>query len=301
MSIEENPIYKKGLEKLSFIKRIPQHAQKSNEWLEQRKTKLTSSDAATALGQNPYQKPIELLFSKNNAGKPFTGNPSTLFGQKYETEAANLYEALMGKTNYEYGLITFDSIKEIRKESPLTKWLREHPEIDTSYCAGSPDGIAIDKKGLEDLIMIEIKCPMRRKIKFGHIPEHYVAQVQLNMAILDIDKADFIEYGPINTIANPTKIPIINIVRIHINYEWLFDALTKLNEFWKQVLYYQDIGIINHPEYNKYAYVSGLSIKKSLSDKSLSKKPSNKKILDSSESGSSSGSENYITVDMFRA
>jgi len=309
--IEENPIYKKGLEKLAFIKRIPQHPQKSNEWLEQRKKKLTSSDAATALGLNPYQKPIELLFSKNNAGKPFIGNTSTLFGQKYETEAANLYEALMGKINYEYGLISFDSIKEIRRETPLTRWLREHPEIKTDWCAGSPDGIAIDKRGLEDLIMVEIKCPMRRKIEFGKVPEHYMPQVQLNMAILDLDKADFIEYGPINTVANQTHRPIINIVRVHIDYEWLFSALIKINEFWSEVLYWSEKGIINHPEYNKYAYVSGLSVKKSLKDvkdlqdieNGLVKKIRTKK---SSASSGSSDEENKtnktkVTFDMFRS
>jgi len=311
MSIEENPVYKKGLEKLAFIKRIPQYAQKSDEWLEQRKTKLTSSDAATALGLNPYQKPIELLFSKNHAGKPFVGNIATLHGQKYETEAANLYEALMGKTNYEYGLISFDSIKEIRKETPLTKWLKEHPEIDTSFIAGSPDGIAIDKRGLEELIMVEIKAPMRRKIEFGHVPEHYMPQVQLNMAILDLEKADFIEYGPINTVANPSQRPILNIVRVHIDYNWLIEAVTKLHAFWTEVVYWSKMGIINHPEYNKYAYVSGLSVKKTIKEakeakdleNGIVKKKSIKK-LKSSSSGSGSDNDNNdekITFNMFRS
>lgn len=307
MSIEETPTYKNGLEKLAFIKRIPQYPQKSEEWLNQRKTKLTSSDAATALGLNPYQKPIELLFSKNNAGKPFNGNEASFHGQKYETEAANLYEALMGKTNYEYGLISFNSMKPIRKENKLTLWLKEHPEIDTSFIAGSPDGVSIDKRGLEDLIMVEIKCPLRRKIEFGRVPEHYMPQVQLNMAILDLEKADFIEYAPINTRANPTTRPIFNIVRVHIDYDWLINAITKLHTFWSEVLYWSVNGITSHPEYNKYAYESGptgyQSVKKTLKiSKMLSDDVTTSKKVKKTSSNSSDDDDKStkITCDMFR-
>ena len=60
--------------------------------------------------------------------------------------------------------------------------------------AGSPDGIAEDVRGLEELILLEVKCPYRRKIVFGKVPDNYYPQIQLNMAIMGINKADYIEY-----------------------------------------------------------------------------------------------------------
>jgi len=254
----------KGSVKLDFIRNIPQYVQKSQEWLNQRKGKLTSSDVATALGLNPYQKPIELLFSKNHAGKPFTGNIATLYGQHYESEAAAMYEALMGKENHEFGLISFNDLEPIRKKSKLTEWLLEHPEIDTNWISGSPDGLSIDKDGFEDLILIEIKSPMRRKIEFGKIPVYYLPQVMMNMTIFDIDVGDFIEYVPINTGPHFLEKPQINIVRVHMDYDWLFNALPILDKFWKEVLYWREKGIINHPEYLKYGYENGISIRSRL-------------------------------------
>ena len=95
------------MEHLNFLKQIVQYPQKSNEWFEQRKNKLTSSDAATALGINPYKKSVQLLLEKCGAGRSFEGNESTLHGQKYEDEAIGRYETLMGKTNHTFGMIDF--------------------------------------------------------------------------------------------------------------------------------------------------------------------------------------------------
>ena len=51
-------------EKIDKLLKIPQFEQRSPEWFAQRKDKLTSSDAATVLGINPYSKEEELLFKK---------------------------------------------------------------------------------------------------------------------------------------------------------------------------------------------------------------------------------------------
>ena len=50
--------------KIKTLQIIPQHEQRSKEWFALRYTKLTSSDAATVIGTNPYSKPHELLFKK---------------------------------------------------------------------------------------------------------------------------------------------------------------------------------------------------------------------------------------------
>lgn len=238
----------KDMEKINFIKGLRQHAQKSEQWLTQRKGKLTSSDAGTALNLNPYEKPIKLLYRKCGYDPtPFTANSATLHGEAHEAEAIQIYCCLMNKTNYEFGLIEWSSIDPIRSTF-FKQFTDKYPHIDLSFLAGSPDGIAIDRDGVEDPILIECKCPYRRKIKWGYCPEYYMPQVQLNMAILDIDKADFIEYMPVEI----TKtIPIFNIIRVHRNYEYLERIILVLHAFWTDVLHWRNVGIQLHPEYDK--------------------------------------------------
>lgn len=238
------------LKKLAFIQGIKQNVQKSQEWLEQRKKFLTSSDAATALDINPYEKSDVLLFKKNGISKPFTGNIATKHGQDYEDEAIDIYCKLMSKKNYNFGLIEWNQINEIRSDY-LNDFINSSG-IDPSFLAGSPDGIAYDEQ--EGLVLLECKCPFGRQLKYDYCPEYYYPQVQLNMAILDIDKADFIEYIPANVVLSKGQVhdkPQFNIVRIHRDYNWLTENITKLHTFWSQVLKWRELGIVNHPMYEK--------------------------------------------------
>lgn len=242
-----------GLEKelahLKFIQDIPQYSQhnpdgpgKNPLWLNQRKNKLTSSDAATALGVNPYKKPVELLLEKCGAGRNFFGNESTLHGEKYEDEAIRKYEYLMGKKNYDFGMISYKDLNPIRT---CTRY--DHSMYD--FLGGSPDGISIDLDNFEKMCLVEVKCPLRRKIKHGQIPSYYLPQVQLNMFILDLEIADFIEYVPG---VLPGTNQELNIVRIHRDHEWFEKNGPKLKEFWDLVLEWRQKDITTHPEYSKY-------------------------------------------------
>jgi hypothetical protein len=60
-----------------------------------------------------------------------------------------------------------------------------HPEY--PWLGASPDGIT------EDGVMIEIKCPFRRKIT-GIPPFYYWIQVQLQLEVCNLDYCDFVEY-----------------------------------------------------------------------------------------------------------
>jgi putative phage-type endonuclease len=242
------------LEKIKFLLSIEQAPQKSEEWLNKRKTALTSSDSATGIGINPYEKPIKLLFKKNNAGEPFTSNVATLHGERFETEAIKIYNRLMGKTNFEFGLISWNDLKSIRKDQKLDKFLEENPGISFDFLAGSPDSVAIDNMGSEEPVLLEVKCPYKRQIKYGEIPEYYLSQVQLNMFILDLKIADFIEYTPANVEPKFLQVPEFNIIRIHRDYDWFFKNVVVLYNFWQDVLYWRKVGIENHPEYEKHAY-----------------------------------------------
>lgn len=230
-------------EHLNMLMEIPQHEQRSPEWFEQRKDRLTSSDAATGLGINPYQKPVELLFKKCGHGKPFTGNVATLHGQKYEDEAIDMYCKAFGKRNHDFGLINFDSVERPDDHHSNTNYPHGIP-----WMAGSTDGVAEDLLGLEDLILLEVKCPFRRKIIQGKIPDYYYPQVQLNMAILNLEKADFIEYRP----ASEHTEMELNVVRIHRSREWFDENVKTLENFWNGVLEWRLKDIMEHPLYEKY-------------------------------------------------
>lgn len=226
---------------IELLNKIPQHAQKSDAWLEQRKGYLTSSDAATALGINPYEKPVELLFKKCDAGKPFTGNIATRWGEKYEDEAVEMYCRAVGSKTNDFGLIPLNETFKLMDREP------DYPG--STILAGSPDGIAINPDG--ELVLLEIKCPFKRKIILGYCPAYYYPQVQLNMYICGVTQADFIEYRPDTTGGDNY---ILNIVHYDINREWLSENVPKLGEFWKTVEKYRACGISTHPDYEKYKY-----------------------------------------------
>lgn len=221
--------------KIEKLQKIPQHEQRSPEWFAQRYTKLTSSDAATVLGTNPYSKPNELLFKKCGYDpKPFISNVATLHGQKYEDTAIELYCRITGKFNYNFGCICYTDVH------------KDFDNYDSRYdfLAGSPDGIVeslYDKD--EEPILLEVKCPYRRPIKDGYIPEYYYPQVQLNLFICDLSIADFIEFCP--------KTNKLNIVRIAKDINWINKYIPILINFWNQVKYYREIGIEHHEEYIK--------------------------------------------------
>ena len=227
------------MDKINKLLEIPQYEQRSPEWFAQREGKLTSSDAGTVLGLNPYQKPHEVLFKKCGFDpKPFVGNIATLHGQKYEDEAIDKYCELTNQVNYNFGLIAHSDV---------------HHNNDYYWMAGSPDGIAIDKDNRDaEPVLLEVKCPYRRKIKFGKIPEYYLPQVQLNLFICDLKVADFIEYLPPNT---------MNIVRVYRDQKWLDKNVPVLQAFWKEVEYYRKDDIKTHPLYPKPKRTLDLSTK----------------------------------------
>jgi len=255
--------------KIQKLLSIPQFEQRSPEWFAQRKDKLTSSDAASVLGTNPYSTKTELLYHKCGLEKPFTSNVATLHGQKYEDTAIELYCRITGKVNHNFGLLCYKDVNlgnygnsddsndsncvndsndvndsnNVNERDKNYITFQKNPEY--NFLAGSPDGIveSIDNPD-EEPILLEVKCPYRRKIKDGYIPIYYYPQVQLNLLICDLSVADFIEYCP--------KTSKLNIVRIIKDYDWISKNAQLLIDFWKDVVHYRNIGIEKHPEYLSY-------------------------------------------------
>jgi len=186
--------------------------QRSQEWLELRGKMLTASDAATAIGVNVYEKPNDLILKKCGLNK-FEGNEATEHGNKYENIARDIYCEKFGEVAHEIGLYPH----------PVYKWL-----------GGSPDGITESGK------LLEIKCPLRRKIT-DEVPEHYMPQLQLLMEILDLEECDFIQYKPEEiTWPNPPEFMVTHVKR---SREWFATQLPIMDEFWKRVLWHRENGV----------------------------------------------------------
>jgi putative phage-type endonuclease len=186
-------------------------AQRSEEWLALRGKMLTASDAATAIGVNPYEKPEGLILKKCGENK-FSGNAATEHGNKYEEEAREIYCAKYNEVSHEIGLFPH----------PVHMWL-----------GGSPDGITESGK------LLEIKCPMRRQI-LPEVPVHYMPQLQLLMEILDLEECDFIQYKPQElTWPEPSEFVVVNVPR---DRQWFADQLPVMDAFWKRVLWHREHG-----------------------------------------------------------
>ena len=199
--------------------------QRSDEWFEQRRQHLTSSDLGTVLGLNKYKSSKTLLHEKcsKNENKILTDSKAIQHGVFYETEAIDMYCKVLGRKNYEIGLVPYDTFNVSYN----------HNDMDLSFLAGSVDGVTIGDTP-NSINVIEVKCPYRRKIKHGEIPMNYYPQLQMNIHILNVQFGDFVEYVPIGTQGNSE--PIMNIVRIYRDDRWLRYVYPILRTFWENVI-----------------------------------------------------------------
>jgi hypothetical protein len=243
------------MDKIQYLKSIKGPEQKSDEWHKRRGLFITSSSFATVFGDNKYAKSYTVLIEKClpiGVNKPFMTNDAVQFGNRHEREAIDLYCKLMNKTSdYEYPLISWEQANPVRQlPDEIKEFLNQNPHLRTDILACSVDGIAIDNDDSEGPVLLEIKCPHRRKILFdGIIYPGYYSQVQWNMWIMDIEKADYVEYNPPE---NQNGKVLMNIIRVYRDPEYFKKYLVVLNDFWKEVEHWRSIGIENHPMYKKH-------------------------------------------------
>ena len=212
--------------------KIPQYEQRSPEWFAQRNNAVTASDIPTVLNENEYKSQWSLLLDKCNSNpRPFVGNEATRWGTHYEDIAIEKYSEIRDKKVLSFGLLI-------------------HPEY--PWLGGSPDGITTDG------VLLEVKCPLRRKIIHGEVPHHYLSQVLLNLEICNLDIAHFIEYKPGNTDDDFD----INIVEVKRDREWFARSLPIMKEFWDSVVWYRQVGIDKHPKYKSYKEKTDYNSKK---------------------------------------
>lgn len=183
--------------------------QRSPEWFEARKKKLTGSNIGAALGLNPWKTPDDLIRQMvreyHGAEPEFVGNAATEFGTAHEPLALLDYEMETGNTVKGCGFFV-------------------HPEF--NWLGASPDGL-IDDHGI-----IETKSPYglrdEASPKFKSLEEqpHYHAQVQTEMACAGRQWCDFYQWAP-----NGDQLE-------HVDYDplWFNENLPKLEAFYKRFL-----------------------------------------------------------------
>ena len=154
--------------RLRTLLQDPGITQRTQEWYDARMTMVTASDFAQALGCAKFGTQRD-FFVKKCSNEPSTFNaslPPLRWGIMFEPVACSLYSWLnAGILVHDFGLL-------------------RHPTV--PYLGASPDGIT------EDGVMVEIKCPWRRKID-GEIPLQYYYQIQGQLAVCGLDDCDYFE------------------------------------------------------------------------------------------------------------
>lgn len=159
------------------LRSLPQAEQGTPDWYSYRRGtlvdgrmtggRLTASDTGTVLGMNEYGCEEEVILKKNGEGT-FKGNEACDHGSKYEDVTLEIYRARNNNVRvYEFGCI---------------------PDTKNPMLAASPDGVR------EDAIAVEIKNPYSKFRKISGVPKPaYYAQMQQQLAVLDLERCDFVE------------------------------------------------------------------------------------------------------------
>lgn len=179
--------------------------QRSKEWFDARRGRLTGSNVDAALGLNPWKTPEDLIRQMvrdyHGAESEFTGNIATDHGQQHEPLALMDYLGKTGNQVDECGFFV-------------------HSEHD--WLGASPDG-TINNDGL-----IEVKCPfgLRNKkdpeFKSAADQPHYFAQMQTEMACSGRAWCDFYQWSQHGD----------SLERVEFDPQWWAENTPAMREFY---------------------------------------------------------------------
>jgi len=177
--------------------------QRSQEWFTARKGRVTGSNVAAILGDDPYRTADDVLRAMvrdyHNAPSEFPDNPAMAWGRANEATAIGLFELETGLTVDKCGFF------------PYEDWL-----------GASPDGL------IGNDTILEFKCPYGIRNKPAPVPfkslsdTHYYGQVQIEMFVTGRSNAYFAQWTPNGS----------QVEHIESNKDWLSENLPKLRAFY---------------------------------------------------------------------
>lgn len=192
--------------------------QRTTEWHEQRRGRITGSQAGALLGLSPHQTQAQAIRawvrSAKGAESEILDNPAFAYGRRHE-RAAQL--AMMRHAD-----ITIDDCGFLTHGD----WL-----------GASPDGLT------DDGGVAETKCPFSWRAVIAPEPKplaelpHYYAQVQLEILCSGRSHAHFCQYRP--PIGDPLQSDyereFLRYERVEIDYEWREHYLPELRSIWEML------------------------------------------------------------------
>lgn len=171
--------------------------QRSRDWLEWRRTKITAGDAPVVMGVSPYKK-IDKLYEEKIRCYESNMTPWMQRGIDLEPIALEAFEK-------ETGLIMFPAVGV-------------HDELD--WMAASFDGMTIESDAI-----VEIKCPGRKdhnEAMLGMIPAKYRPQLQHQIYVSGLDMAYYYSFDGTEGI----------ILEVPRDDEFIEKMIEKEFEFW---------------------------------------------------------------------
>lgn len=191
--------------------------QRSQEWFDQRKLRITGSRVGAILGLSPWENRDDVLRAMvreyHGAPSEFTGNPATEHGKQNEQRAMLAFMRESGLQVEKCGFFPYgDSM------------------------GASPDGLT------DDGGVLEIKVPfgLRNGGKFKPLSEqpHYAAQVQMEMLSAGRKHAYFAQYvAPNGDPFSADYVPEqISIERVELDETWLDRNLDAISHFYDLLL-----------------------------------------------------------------
>ena len=128
------------VDRVAYLKNVPQPEQRTPEWFEFRRDRLTASTISNIVGVGHFGNIKDIIKDKCGCSKVYRSGVATEHGVKYEDVACSIYADKTNSIVKEYGCIPHDTHK---------------------FLGASPDGITEQGRALE------IKCPYSRK-QSGH-------------------------------------------------------------------------------------------------------------------------------------
>ena len=192
--------------------------QRTAEWLESRKGRITGSQAGALLGLSPHQTRAQAIRawvrSAKGAESEILDNPAFAYGRLHERAAQLSMMRYAGITINDCGFLTHGD------------WL-----------GASPDGLT------DDGGVAETKCPFSWRDTVSPEPTHlvglphYYAQVQLEILCAGATHAHFGQYRP--PIGDPLQHDyepeFLHYERVEIDHEWRAHYLPELRSIWEML------------------------------------------------------------------